>query len=144
MLAIDYLIVKSSEMFDISEMTIGSQLRQMRHASGFTQVELAEQSGIAQGTISRIERGDYKEIPPPDVLNPLGKALGTTAAPLLDAAGFTLDSSMLPEIDPSDPRELLAARIRRIQLREDDLAILNRNLDVWEARNKKEREERKA
>lgn len=39
-----------------------------------------------------------------------------------------------------DPRELLAERIRRIELRDDDLFIMNSNLDAWERRNKRERE----
>ncbi len=40
---------------------IGPQLRQLRTAAGLTQLELAERAGVADGTISRLERGRLKE-----------------------------------------------------------------------------------
>jgi len=40
--------------------TIGGNVRRVRHAREMTQIELEGASGVAQSTISRIEKGDQK------------------------------------------------------------------------------------
>lgn len=39
-------------------MTLGDDIRQDRIARGWSQVELAERSGVSRPTIARVERGD--------------------------------------------------------------------------------------
>lgn len=52
---------------------VGGQLLERRMASGFTQQQLADASGVPQSEISRIERGNA---------NPTIETLGALGAPL--------------------------------------------------------------
>ncbi len=58
--------------------TIGENLRRIRKARGVGQVELAEASGVAQPTISDIERG--RREPHPATLRKLADPLGAELA----------------------------------------------------------------
>lgn len=55
-------------------MAIGAQVKKRREALGLTQQELAEQTGMPQTLISRIERG-VNQNPGADVLKRLAVAL---------------------------------------------------------------------
>lgn len=55
---------------------LGKRIRTRRVTLGMTQDQLAETSGVAQGTISRIERGD--RMPTLTTLMKLRGALGLT------------------------------------------------------------------
>lgn len=90
-LASRYSIVNSIGLAHIGRMGIGPRLKQLRKEARLTQVEMAESSGVPQGTISRIESGSYKEIPPPDIINPLATELNVGTLTLLDAAGFNVE-----------------------------------------------------
>jgi transcriptional regulator with XRE-family HTH domain len=106
--------------------TLGELVRERRQALSKTQVDLADASGIPQGTISRIERGDYKEIPPPELLNPIADALGMSTAPFLAAAGFAIEAAAQttsPEV------QALCDRIARIRLNDDRVGVLESILD---------------
>lgn len=108
-LASRYAIVNSIELTHIGRMSIGMRLKELRKEARLTQVELAETSGVPQGTISRIESGSYKEIPPPDIVNPIAKALSVDAGRLLEAAGFDM-APVFPESDPAS--ETIARAVR--------------------------------
>jgi transcriptional regulator with XRE-family HTH domain len=58
---------------DVKEL-IGRQIRLARERAGLTQAKLAEAAGIADETVSRIERGAYE--PAVSTLISIGEALG--------------------------------------------------------------------
>lgn len=86
------------EPTDSTEPT-GSPLRAARIAAGLNQEELFEKSGVPQGTISRIERG---QSPHTTVALRLARALGTTVEALF---GHSVAEGA-PDADdaPSDAR----------------------------------------
>lgn len=55
-------------------MTLAQTLREVREGRGLSQVELAEKSGLAQATISDLERGDTLR-PQLETISKLAKAL---------------------------------------------------------------------
>jgi transcriptional regulator with XRE-family HTH domain len=59
----------------------GEHLAEIRRNAGLTQVDVAERSGIDQGTISRWEQG--KRVPDIAQVTRLAEALGCTIADLL-------------------------------------------------------------
>lgn len=63
-----------------------------------TQGDLAAVIGRDVSYVSRLERGLLKEIPQPEMMDALARALGVTVAELLDAAGY----DVLPRDEPSD------------------------------------------
>lgn len=62
------------------EMRIGAAVRQARVAAGMTQVELAEKAGIAQQTLSNLERGVTHRT---SYLHEISQALGTSVEEML-------------------------------------------------------------
>jgi transcriptional regulator with XRE-family HTH domain len=110
-LASRYHVVNSIDMPHIERMSIGMRLKELRKEARLTQIELAETSGVPQGTISRIESGSYKEIPPPEIINPLARSLSVDAGRLLEAAGFEMASGT--ESQPVDPQSETIARAVR-------------------------------
>ena len=62
--------------------TIGAQVRALRAARGLTQDELAEAASVPQGNISRLERGDVRDVLVSTLLE-LAKALQVDAMTLL-------------------------------------------------------------
>lgn len=68
-------------------MTLGDAIRQARERLGWSQSELARQSGVSQSHISLLEAGN-REVPGADVLYKLAVALGTTNDDLLRQAGL--------------------------------------------------------
>jgi transcriptional regulator with XRE-family HTH domain len=61
----------------------GEKLKRYRRGAGLTQVELAEEAGVAQSTVTQIETGTITE-PRPGTLKALADALGITPLDLLD------------------------------------------------------------
>jgi transcriptional regulator with XRE-family HTH domain len=61
----------------------GEKLKRYRRGAGLTQVELAEESGLSQSTITQIEKGNITE-PRPGTLKALADALGIAPRDLLD------------------------------------------------------------
>jgi transcriptional regulator with XRE-family HTH domain len=53
-------LFKSKKYTSIKPMTYKDRLRSARKHKGFSQNQLAEKSGVGQGSISKIERGDQK------------------------------------------------------------------------------------
>lgn len=62
--------------------TIGDRIRQCRHKLGMSGAELAKKVGISKSALFRYE-GDYSNNIPIDIVQPLAKALDTTAEYLL-------------------------------------------------------------
>jgi transcriptional regulator with XRE-family HTH domain len=62
--------------------TIGAQVRALRTTLGLTQDELAEAASVPQGNISRLERGDVRDVFVSTLLD-LAKALKVDAMTLL-------------------------------------------------------------
>jgi putative transcriptional regulator len=61
---------------------IGPRLRQLRIDAGLTQAELAERAGVADGTISRLERGRLRD-PSAQLVGKLADGLGVGVEQLL-------------------------------------------------------------
>jgi transcriptional regulator with XRE-family HTH domain len=61
--------------------TLGTVVRQYRERAGLTQAQLAERAGLADATISRVERGRLH--PSADLIGKLASALGVTVDDLL-------------------------------------------------------------
>jgi len=56
---------------------LGLALRELRHAAGLTSVQLAERLGVAQSTISRLERG--RQLASPEQVDRWAAATAATA-----------------------------------------------------------------
>ena len=63
--------------------TTGDKVKRLRRGKAWTQVQLAEESGVAQSTIAQIESGVRKE-PHPATLGKLANALEVSPADLLE------------------------------------------------------------
>ena len=63
---------------------MSDSLRDLREAAKLTQDELCLKSGVSQGVISQIERGD-KSNPTLDTMQKLAEALGTDIATIASA-----------------------------------------------------------
>lgn len=119
----------------MSTRVFGEWFSRQLDGRGWSQSDFHRRSGVPRSTVSTWATG--VRLPDPASIDLIADVFGLPVDTVLTIAGHRPDVEAL---DANDPRELLAQRIRRIHLREDDLAILNRNLDIWEARNKRERE----
>jgi transcriptional regulator with XRE-family HTH domain len=61
----------------------GEKVKRLRRGSGLTQVQLAEKSGVSQGTIAQVENGEVAQ-PRPSTIVRLAEALGVSGMDLLD------------------------------------------------------------
>ena len=77
-----------------NQQTLGANLRRIRTEAGLTQLELAERSGTADGTISRLERGR---------LDPSASLLAKLAAGLRVSADDLLASKSAPKATKQRP-----------------------------------------
>lgn len=104
----------------------------------WSQREFARVAKIAPSTVNNWFRGE--RLPDPASCEAIAEAFGLTLDIVLEVAGHR---PAVEPLDPDDPRELLAARVRRMRPDPHDLATLNSILDVYDKRNKEERERRK-
>jgi HTH-type transcriptional regulator, competence development regulator len=74
-------------------MSLGEKVRATRQRKGMNQKELAKASGITPATVSRVEKGQVKQLKS-DALKRLARALGVTIDELVD-----LDPSEEERID---------------------------------------------
>ncbi|MEO8287421.1 MAG: helix-turn-helix transcriptional regulator [Chloroflexota bacterium] len=75
-------------------------IRELRQVMGWTQQDLAEQSGLSRSYVSRLEMGDIA-LPSSERLRALSSALGAAPDDLLQAAGYIdapSNGTDLPEI----------------------------------------------
>lgn len=91
-------------------------LRDLRKARGWTQAQLAEAAGIAQGTYSRIERGESVSSQA-TTMHALEKALGVAAGTL--TGDGTLEIQTIPSPDAAP---LTGGRVEFDQVAADLLA----------------------
>lgn len=61
----------------------GDKVKRLRRGNALTQDELATRAGVSQSTVAQIESG-ARPSPHPKTLGKLAKALGVTAADLLE------------------------------------------------------------
>lgn len=80
-------------------------LKSTRLQRRLTQTALARRAGVPQSTISRLESGAYKDVPGPEIVNPIAAALGLPERLLLEAIGYDLaedgmeiDAELLPAL----------------------------------------------
>jgi transcriptional regulator with XRE-family HTH domain len=87
-------------------MTLGELVRRAREARGWTQTDLARESGLRQTYISQVEGGDIA-LPREHNLDKLGQALGLSRADFYGAAGML--EGMTPEAParPTPPPDTL-------------------------------------
>lgn len=98
-------------MINWSSMSIGEKIKHLRKSMGFSQGELARQSGLAQSSISYIESGGKK--PNIETITILAKTLDLPVSYLLD--NQQLDETLPPK---------LAELIRIVSLLSDERAEL--------------------
>ncbi len=122
-------------------MEIGAKITSLRRQLGMTQKDLADKAGIAQATISRIERGVLRQ-PKLDVLKHLAEALLVTVDYLTDRTEEMSESDVVD----ADPRA--KAIFRGYQsLEEEDktaLSIFVHYLQSQRNRRRDKKEEEKA
>jgi transcriptional regulator with XRE-family HTH domain len=112
--------------------TIGERIRTAREEAGFSQDDLAEESGVSQSTIARIELG---QDPRATDLAALAKALGIDAQSLLPGS-----TAATPHGRPVSLEDRVAAlerdrdRMRRQLLKTNRTAVsLSKRLDHLQA-----------
>jgi transcriptional regulator with XRE-family HTH domain len=125
-----------------------AKLRAAREACGLTQDMLAERSGMARGTIQRIEHG-RTALPHPETLFVLAKTLGVAPELLLLRSGELPGAGSAPDVYPQDAPAVARApergepnaRRRRGNARLSDAALpagppmlLGRGADLEQAR----------
>lgn len=109
-------------------------LDQMRRRD-WNQTDVAERVGTHSSVVSRWVRGE--RVPDTKSIDKIADVFGLPVDDVLTIAGHR---PAVEPLDPDDPRELLAARVRRMRPDPSDLQLLNTILDNWDARNRKERE----
>ncbi len=67
----------------LTNVKTGEKVKRLRRGGGLTQVELAQASGVSQGTIAQIEKGEVDN-PRPSTIKKLAGALGVSGMDLLD------------------------------------------------------------
>lgn len=87
---------------------LGKRLKEKRLQLGFSQAILAEKSGVKQGTISRIERGNQRKS---EYADQLAKALGCTIEWLLTGKDEHTINEPKSEYAKSSPIPLFAKRV---------------------------------
>lgn len=95
----------------------GDMIRAARESQDIKSYRLAELIGRRPSLISRIENGDYKETPPPDIIARLSDALGIPQYAMLRSLGYDVGPTTDQASPPFDPeREALVDRLRRARL----------------------------
>ena len=112
--------------------TFGALVRERREALDMKSYELAEKIGRRPSLISRIENGDYKETPPPDIIAGLAEALRMPQYRLLQALGYDVGPAPSEEGIDADPvlAELIAD-LRRLPLTGERPTTFRRLIDVF-------------
>lgn len=81
-------------------MTIGDFVRRQRGRMGLSQKQLAAMLSKDDSWVSRLETGRAKEIPSPDELRELARALHCSEADLLRAAGYLESDDVAQDEEP--------------------------------------------
>lgn len=79
-------VASESAAADKKENQVGEQLEQTRRGLGWSLRQAEKESGVSNGYISQIERGEVEASP--DVLQKLGRAYGVPFEVLMEAAGY--------------------------------------------------------
>ncbi len=101
----------------------GTYLRRARIGAGWSQLRLADEVGVPNSTILRLERGDFLA-PRPDLLSEIANALGVPMADLYAMAGYAAPNE-LPNLRPylrTKFRDLPAAAAADIEAYAERLA----------------------
>ncbi|MHA3065944.1 helix-turn-helix domain-containing protein [Lacticaseibacillus saniviri] len=72
---------------------IGARISRLRHAKGWTQLDLANRAGLDTSFVSRIERGERKNLKL-DTLDKIVKALAVSYATLMDENADQFEGSL--------------------------------------------------
>ena len=76
-------------------MVLGTKIKQLRMARGWSSVQLSEESGVSRAYLWQLERGG-KEHPSLQILEKLAKALGVTVAEFSDVSQDQSSGKPLP------------------------------------------------
>lgn len=113
---------------------VGGKIRDLRTGLGLTQTELEERvrahgGSVPQTVISRIERGEYKEVPAPDLLNPLAGALSVPVEVLLAAAGYAVGT---PPAEANEQEAALCRLVRQLPtLGPRERGVLEQTIQIY-------------
>jgi len=93
---------------------IGRLIRNLRISAGFAQHELAEQIGINNSYLSRIENGERR--PSPKIMKKMAKVLPTTYEDLVQASGLISDDfTIVPKAGAMAPRKDISKTIQDLK-----------------------------
>lgn len=81
---------------------LGSLIRRTREERGLVQAALARMAEIPQGTLSRIETGSYKDVPPPEIIGALSRVLEIPQYQMLRLIGYDVGPATSVDTD-TDP-----------------------------------------
>jgi transcriptional regulator with XRE-family HTH domain len=95
--------------------TFGELVRGSRESQDIKSYQLAEMIGRRPSLISRIENGDYKETPPPDMIAGLSKALGIPQYRLLRAIGYDVGPASADGLADDPEMDELVSLLRRLK-----------------------------
>lgn len=95
-------------------------IRRTREARGMKSYRLAELIGKRPSLISRIENGDYKDTPPPDVIAGLAMALDIPQGEILESLGYRIAEDS-PPYDPDAAQ--IARAIAKLTERERRIVL---------------------
>ncbi len=107
-------------------MNLGGRIKQRRKELGWSQEELAQKSGIGQGTISKMERTDQETT---TFLVELAEALGVSATWLRTGKADTAKNASNTIGEPSAHYNLNEKTLKRIEAIENAPAEVRAALD---------------
>lgn len=85
---------------DLTDGSLGVQIKEQRRSRGLTQRQLAELVGTTQGIISRVENGTY--LPPEDMLQKIRDALKAPAGPQDSQPQGSVSQEVPPQPSPAE------------------------------------------
>ena len=115
------------------ETSFGAMIRKTREQRGWLARELAAKLEIDSGTLSRLENGNYKDTPAPDLIRRISATLEIPERRLLEALGYSIvedgpsyDFDLFPIMDEVQKwtpkqRELLWRYIESMRALMDEL-----------------------
>lgn len=122
----------------MSTAVFGGWFQKQLDSRGWSQADFHRRSGLPRSTISTWATG--QRLPDPESVDLIADVFGLPVDTVLTIAGHR---PAVEPLDANDPRQLLAARVLRTRLNEDDVILLNRMFDTWDERNRREREKGK-
>lgn len=121
---------------------LGSLIRRTREERGLVQAALARMAEIPQGTLSRIETGSYKDVPPPEIIGALSRVLEIPQYQMLRLIGYDVGPATSVDTDTDPVLQELIDRLRRLPLTGERPATIRGVIDQYADNDRVWRESR--